>query len=358
MRVHISTRKGLLTYTKDDKGILRITERAFLGDPVTFTYYDSRDGALYAALNLGHFGVKLHRKDAGSNSWQEVGVPAYPKTEDGEGAKLVQIWCITGGGSKHPNRLWAGTIPGGLFRSDDRGQSWTLMESLWNRPEREKWFGGGYDQAGIHSILVDPDNNDRLVIGISCGGIWITNDACQTWEPQGQGLRSAYMPPDQAFDPVCQDPHLIVQCPSQPDRMWCQHHNGIFRSDNRGANWHEIEDVEPSVFGFTVAVHPQKPDTAWFVPAIKDEFRYPVDHQLVVNQTQDKGKTFKALKKGLPHWECYDVIYRHALDVCAKGTHLVLGSTTGNLWYTETSGEQFYLISWSLPPIYAVQIEK
>jgi photosystem II stability/assembly factor-like uncharacterized protein len=357
MKFHLSTRKGLFTFTGQGTS-WQISDTAFLGDPVSFTFHDKRDDTLYAALNLGHFGVKLRRRDAGSEEWQEIAVPEYPKADDGKGDSLVQIWSMAGGGLDRPNRLWAGTIPGGLFLSEDRGQSWQLVESLWQRPEREKWFGGGYDQAGIHSILVDPDNSDRLVIGISCGGVWITNDACKTWEPQGQGMRSAYMPPEQAHDPVTQDPHLIVQCAADPNRMYIQHHNGIFRSDDRGANWTEIEDVEPSVFGFTVAVHPKQPDTAWFVPAIWDEFRFPVDAKLVVNRTDDAGKSFTHQREGLPQEHSYDLVYRHALDVCTQGDHLVFGTTTGNLWVSDNGGNAWHLLSHTMPAVYAVVFEK
>ena len=40
-----------------------MAEGDFLGDNVTLTLHDERDDTTYAALNHGHFGVKLHRKD-------------------------------------------------------------------------------------------------------------------------------------------------------------------------------------------------------------------------------------------------------------------------------------------------------
>ena len=75
-------------------------------------------------------------------------------------------------------------IPAGLFRSDDRGATWQLVDALWNVPERAKWFGGGYDDAGIHSVSPDPRDANRIVVAISCGGVWDTQrrrqelDAC------------------------------------------------------------------------------------------------------------------------------------------------------------------------------------
>src|SRR3546814_1000850 len=92
--------------------------------------------------------------------------------------------------------------------------------------------------------------------------------------------------------------------------MWIQHHNGIFHSETGVDGWSQIETVDPS-FGFAVAVHPERPGTAWFVPAIKDEYRYPKDGRLVVTRTTDGGKSFDTLTDGLPQTHAYDLIYRH-----------------------------------------------
>ena len=116
-----------------------------------------------------------------------------------------------------------------------------------------------------------------------------------------------------------------------------------------------IEDVQPSVFGFPVVVHPQDPDTAFFVPGVKDEKRYPVDGQLVVTRTRDGGKTFDVLREGLPQEHAYDLVYRHALDIDASGDRLAFGSTTGALFLSEDQGASFLRISVHLPPIYCVR---
>jgi hypothetical protein len=122
-----------------------------------------------------------------------------------------------------------------------------------------------------------------------------------------------------AGDPLAQDVHRLVQCTARPERLWMQHHNGIFRSDDGGENWQELRDVTPSSFGFAVAVHPREPDTAWFVPATRDEQRIPVDARLVVTRTRDAGRHFDVLNRGLPEEAAYDLVYRHALDVAGDG---------------------------------------
>ena len=265
------------------------------------------------------------------------------------------IWCLEAGGADQPGVLWAGTIPGGLFKSRDRGSSWELVDSLWQRPERANWFGGGYDQPGIHSICVDPRNSRHLTLAVSCGGIWHSEDEGASWNHRTRGMRAAYMPPERAEDPDIQDPHRMVACPADPERLWVQHHSGIFVSSDRGLNWREIEQAGPSTFGFAVAVHPSDPDCAWFVPAVKDECRVPVDQRLRVTRTRDGGRHFEVLEQGLPQQLCYDLVYRHGLDVDGSGQCLAMGSTTGHLWVSGDQGDSWVLAAGHLPPIFAVR---
>jgi photosystem II stability/assembly factor-like uncharacterized protein len=145
-----------------------------------------------------------------------------------------------------------------------------------------------------------------------------------------------------------------VQSPTNPDRLWVQHHNGIFTSKDGSSSWSEIH-AQPSSFGFAVAVHPKKPDTAWFIPGIKDEQRIPVDGALVVTRTDDGGKTFRSLKSGLPQKHSYDLVFRHGLTIDDTGERLAFGSTTGGLWVTEDGGEEWQEISHTLPPVHAVR---
>ena len=361
-RILLGTHKGLFRLSRGRRGQWQLAAHWFEGDPVSIVL--SRRGTIHVALDLGHFGVKMRRtRDDGAN-WQETPTPTYPEKPVGEVDKCPMrgtdipwttkmIWSLEAGPG---GALWCGTLPGGLFYSADNGDSWRLIESLWRDPRRKKWVGGGYDTAGIHSILIDPRDERRVAVGVSVGGVWHSQDAGATWELLGQGLRAEYMPPDEERNPIAQDPHRIVQCAAHPDRMWLQHHNGIFRSDDGGRHWHEL-NAKPSTFGFTVAAHPSDPDTAWFVPAKKDEYRFPVDAKLVVARTRDGGETFETLDQGLPREKAYDLVYRHGMDVSADGERLVFGSTTGSLWLSEDSGDTWQTISRHLPPIKCARFE-
>jgi hypothetical protein len=317
---------------------------------------DPRDGRLYAALALGHFGVKLHRSDDDGASWREVAAPSYAgvDADAADPPSLKLVWALETGGADEHGVLWAGTAPGGLFRSEDRGESWSLVRGLWDHPLRKQWFGGGYDHPGIHSVSLDPRDPRRLAVAVSTGGVWESEDGGETWSIQGQGLRAAYVPPEQAYEPVHQDVHRMVRCAADPDRLWIQHHNGVFRSTEGAGRWRELEPATGG-FGFAVAVHPGRGDTAWFVPAMKDEFRYPADGRLVVARTRDGGESFEALTRGLPQTHAYDLVYRHGLEVDETGERLAMGSTTGGLWLSEDEGDAWTPVEARLPPVYAVR---
>ena len=357
----VSTRKGLFTVSSKAKQ-WEIAAVDFLGDNVTIALTDRRDGTCYAALDHGHFGVKLHR--AAGNGWEEIAAPAYPPKPEGYDEhdmwgrpinwSTARIWALTAGGPDEPGVIWCGTLPGGLFRSADRGQSWDMVRSLWDHPKRKQWMGGGADLPGIHSICVDPRNSKRVWIGVSTGGIWFTQDGGASWSLRGEGMRAEYAPPEQTHDPIAQDVHCLAQCRAAPQRMWVQHHNGIFVSSDEGKTFTEVTDVEPSAFGFPVVVHPREPDTAWFVPEIKDEKRIPREGKLVVIRTRNGGKSFDVLTKGLPQSHAYDVVYRHALALDESGQRLAFGSTTGGLWVSEDQGDSWACVTHTLPPVYAV----
>lgn len=364
--IRIGTRKGLFTFRRE-KGRWEQAAADFLGVPVPMFLHDPRDNTLYVAAEHEHFGTKLHRSEDDGATWTELDPPAYPeKPEDAPEIvdpwrkvevpwSLKKIWSLEPGGATEQGCLWCGTIPGGVFRSDDRGETWEMIRPLWDGPDRAKWYGGGYDFPGVHSICVHPQDPSRITIAISCGGVWRSEDGGENWSQSAHGMKYDFVPEDQGgAEPDSQDPHRMVQCREDPDRFWVQHHCAIYRSDDGGRNWQEMESVKPSAFGFAVAVHPTEPDTAWFVPARKDEHRYPVDGQFVVTRTRDGGHSFETLRKGLPEGPAYDLVYRHALAIDDSGRQLVMGSTTGSAWFSPDQGDSWEHLSAHLPPVYCI----
>ncbi len=354
-RLFVATRKGLFELHRV-KGIWDIVDVQFLGDPVSAVL--AYDGRVHAGLDLGHFGAKFWRRDR-AGKWAEFPAPAFPEkpadaADDPHPWTLGRIWSFVPGGVD--GRLWAGTMPGGLFRSDDHGESWSLNEPLWRMPGRKEWMGvAGGEQPGISTVLVDPGNPDDIRVGVSCAGLWASTDGGASWRVINEGMDNEYMPPEQRNDPAVQDIHQLAHCTARPNVVWCQHHSGIYRSEDTGESWQAVTAARPSAFGFAVASHPHDPDTAWFVPAVKDEKRIPVDGKLVVSRTRDAGQSFDVLTEGLPQRHAYDLVYRHALTIDESGDRLAFGTTSGGLWITEDGGDSWSAVDARLPPVAAVR---
>jgi photosystem II stability/assembly factor-like uncharacterized protein len=280
-------------------------------------------------------------------------------------ATLLKLWVIAFG---QPGRIYVGTIPGGLFVSEDGGDSFELNRPLWNHESRggdlfagegsgvTHWFGTpaseGEFAPGIHSIVVDPRNPARVLVAVSTAGVLETTDGGHTWRSRNRGLTMDYLP-----DPNAEwghDPHYVELCPGDPDHVWQQNHCGVFYSSDGASQWKKVSRPEQGVhFGFPVAVDAKHGKTAWLVPGKADMQRMTIDGSLFVARSEDGGESWTQLREGLPQENAFDVVYRHAL--ANSGDALAFGSTTGNLYVSEDRGESWRTVANNLPPIYSVR---
>ena len=157
LRLSVATRKGLFELSSRG-GEWNVDAVHFVGEPVTATLHDPANDRAIAALRMGHFGVKLRVSADRGKNWEEVASPAYPPKpegiEDTNSWTLDQVWIFEGFHPKQPQSLWAGTNPGGLFRSDDGGRVLGLSKAF-NSPNARSGRCG-YAIPGSHSICVPP----------------------------------------------------------------------------------------------------------------------------------------------------------------------------------------------------------
>lgn len=349
----LGTRKGLVVYQlANDVWSYQTTH--FNGIPVSLACADSRNGCWWAMLDHGHWGIKLHRSFDKGNSWEELEAPKYPEgyeIKEGEAAFTRYLWAFAEGGVDHPDRIYLGTEPGGLFVSNDNGKSFELNEALWNHPSRQSsWFGAGRDFPAIHSIVVHPENSDHLIVGASVAGVFESKDGGKSWMPKNKGLKAEYLPdPDVE---VGHDPHLLVASSKYPKKLWQQNHCGVFKSNDGGDTWIAVsEKGTHEHFGFAIELDDENPDCAWTVPCLSDEKRVAIDHALCICKTEDGGRTWATIRNGLPQEACFDIVYRHAL--AKTGDTLVFGTTTGNVFISNDRGENWSPLSNYLAMVYS-----
>lgn len=354
----IGTTKGLVVFEKINRQ-WQIVKTHFIGFPVSIIYINELTNTWWAGIAHHHWGQKLHYSTDEGLNWQSVTPPAYPKDaklSSGKSATLKKIWSIQNGGKVYPNRLWIGTEPGGLFLSEDNGQTFELVHTLWNHPSRMnqlQWFGTGRSMPFIHSIVVHPDNNDKIYIAVSCAGIFETEDSGKNWQPRNKGLVAAYLPNPDAE--IGHDPHRLFACKAHPSILWQQNHCGIFRSTDGAKNWVDISDKSGIAhYGFALAIDHNNPERAWVIPAISDELRLAPNQALSVCHTKDGGKSWNTLTNGLPQENCFDIVFRHALAI-QKET-LVFGTTTGNIFLSENYGQDWVCLSHHLARVDCVSL--
>jgi photosystem II stability/assembly factor-like uncharacterized protein len=147
---------------------------------------------------------------------------------------------------------------------------------------------------------------------------------------------------------------LVVSSKNNPDMLWQQNRCGIFRSTDGARKWQMVyEDGGLAHFGFAVATDSEDGESAWVVPAISDEIRMAVGGGMCVSRTTDGGRTWTAFRDGLSQKECFDIVFRHALD--KSGDRLAFGTTKGNVFISEDRGESWRVLNHFLPPVYSVR---
>lgn len=382
-RIIIGTRKGTFIGERSAHGYtLKLAGHA--GVCVNYAAANPHTGTLWAALGFGHWGAKMSRSDDGGATWRDAAQIKYPEGarylalpdpgEEGEGeerftlrnATLLKLWVIAFGSA---GQVHVGTIPGGLFTSNDDGASFELNRPLWNHESRggdlfagegngkTHWFGTpaseGEFAPGIHSIDVSDRDPQLIRVAISTAGVIESRDGGKTWHGRNRGMTNDYLP-----DPLAEwghDAHFIQSCAADSNHVWQQNHCGVFYSSDGCATWTKVSRPESGVhFGFPIAADDQKGGTAWVVPGVSDQQRMTIDGGLFVARTEDGGQSWQQLRKGLPQQQAYDVVYRHALS--AKEDVVAFGSTTGNLYVSHDRGDSFQTIANNLPPIYSVRV--
>lgn len=388
-RLILGTRKGTFVLEKSG-GRWQHTHRGHAGVNVAYAAQDPRAGTVWSALDHGHWGPKLSRSTDGGKTWEDAPQIKYPEgarhlefamsdmaegTEEPEpttrDSKLLKLWCLAFGNEDQPGRIYAGTIPGGLFISDDDGATWELNRPLWNHESRggdlfdgkeptgkQLWFGtpasmgSGEFAPGICSILTNPKDGNHVRLAVGCAGAIETRDGGETWQGRNKGMIVDFLPDKEPE--WGHDIHFMAQSRNNPDHVWHQNHVGVYYSDNGMETWRKVSDEDKGVhFGWPICVDENDGKTAWVVPQISDQQRTAIDGGLMVARSQDGGKSWEQLREGLPQEHTYDTVYRHAFDN-SEGK-LAFGSTNGNLYLSENGGESWNVLGNNLPPIHSVR---
>jgi len=387
VRVLVGTRKGAFVLTSDGKREKwDVSGPHFAGWEMYHLKGSPADpNRIYASQTSGWFGQMIQRSDDGGKTWHQPGTPpgepAAPGPPKSESNKFAYDASPETGkpltthqwydGTQHPwefKRVWhlepsltdpatvyAGVEDAAIFRSTDGGQNWQELPGLRGHGTGPKWQPGAGGMC-LHTIILDPSHPQRMYIAISAAGAFRTDDGGATWKPINRGLRSQYIPDQDAEVGHCV--HHVAMHPERPGVLFMQKHWDVMRSDNAGDSWQEVSGNLPTDFGFAIDVHAHEPETIYVVPIKSDSEHYVHEGKLRVYRSCTGGNGWQPLTKGLPQRDCYVNVLRDAmavdsLDKCG----VYFGTTGGQVYASADAGDSWAPIVRDLPAVLSVEVQ-
>ena len=184
----------------------------------------------------GTFAAGLQRSTDGGESWERVGPDDMP-----ERVTAIAV-------SPHdPEEVWAGTEPSRVYRSTDGGDTWIERPGLNDLPSADEWyFPPRPDTHHVRWIEPDPNDADRLYVGIEAGALVVSDDAGETWQERPPGSR--------------RDNHAMATHPDAPGRVYAAAGDGYAESTDGGASWDHPQDGLGHRYCWSVRPDPVDPD--------------------------------------------------------------------------------------------------
>jgi photosystem II stability/assembly factor-like uncharacterized protein len=386
VRVLVGTKKGAFILTADGKREKwDVAGPFFTGWEVYHLKGSPADpNRIYASQTSGWFGQVIQRSDDGGKTWHQPGTPKGESTTDergwpkGESNKFVydaqaapltthqwydgtqkpwefkRVWHLEPSLSE-PDTVYAGVEDAAIFRSTDGGKSWHELSGLRGHGTGPNWQPGA-GGMGLHSIILDPSNPNRMWIAISAAGAFRTDDGGKSWKPINKGLYSKYLPNPTAEIGHCV--HHIAMNPKKPGTLFMQKHWDVLRTDNAGDEWTRISGDLPTDFGFVIDVHAHEPETIYVVPIKSDGEHFVHEGKLRVFRSKTGGNEWEPLTKGLPQANCYVDVLRDAmavdtLDKCG----IYFGTTGGQVYCSSDAGDSWNAIVRDLPAVLSVEAQ-
>jgi hypothetical protein len=348
VKLLVGTKKGLFQLQSDaDRKKWSVDGPSYAPAPIYHATFDPRDRSMYAAINQSWGGSRIeYSRDLGK-TWQVAKNPAFPEGSD---RTFSQTWHIEPGHAKTPNVMWAGVEPAALFKSEDRGESWALVKSLDDQPSRAKWVPG-FGGLGLHSIAVDASDPKFMQVGVSVGGVYTSRDGGASWEQDN--TRTGGAPGEQDRPDVMYCIHKLLAHPKTAGVRFMRVHEEVYWRDPGETTWTFRTTGLPSNFGFSAAMHPHDPKTAWVIP-LDARKRTAPEPGIGVYKTTDRGASWTRQDKGLPHGAPLGSL-RDGMDTDNfDDAGVYFGTSNGEVYASRNEGTSWERIAQYLPYVVSV----
>lgn len=206
-----------------------------------------------------------------------------------------QVWSFLVD-SRDDNRIYAGSSPLGVYRSNDKGASWHKLPDLGVPEHCPVVF-----DARVMRMVQHPTRPDEIYAALEVNGVVRTTDGGENWEDcsahlielsQQEHLKSKIV--SDSYSEGMLDCHAITISPANPDDVILAVRMGLFRSSDFGKTWVDMDvgRFSPTTYGRDVKISPQDDRTLYSALSVA-----AASHDGGIYRSTDAGATWSRFDK-------------------------------------------------------------
>jgi photosystem II stability/assembly factor-like uncharacterized protein len=337
----VGTQDGLVQFERESNGKWREAQRALRGQHISAIIFEGTSGVMFAGAFFG----SVHASADGGKTWErrDNGIPIH------------DVYSLASNVVDGKVRVYAGTQPAHLFISEDLGLHWHEIPSLRSVSTVSQWsFPAPPHVAHTKFITFDPKDSKTIYACIEQGAFLKSTDEGKSWsELNTVGLLADKNRPIEHF----YDVHRCLIDPRDPKRIYVTGGAGLYVTYTGGGSWERwmspewAADVYPD--GFTW--NPKNPDlmfvaTAEHNPTTWRKAGPAARAEGKIYRSHNGGKNWQRLGGGLPESLKHE-FGALCLEESSGKCSIFGGTTGGEVFCSEDSGESWTLITSDLAPI-------
>lgn len=248
-----------------------------------------------------------------------------------------QVWSFLVD-SRDGNRIYAGSSPIGVYRSDDRGATWKKLPDVGVKEHCKVVF-----DARVMRMVQHPTRPDEIYGALEVNGVIRSTDSGESWEDcsdhliklsEQEHLKSKIV--SDTFAEGMLDVHAVTICPAKPDEVILALRMGLFRSTDQGKTWVDMDlgRFSPTTYGRDIKVSAQDPKTMYAALSVA-----AASHDGGVYRTTDAGETWSRFDKVQVHGTIMSVgLHPRDADqvyIGARYNGEIFGTSDGGKTWTE-----------------------
>jgi photosystem II stability/assembly factor-like uncharacterized protein len=318
-RILVATLKGIAVLERETRGRhWTVTDRLLEDRHIGAIVKEPVSGKLFAGCH--HAGGVYVSDDGEGAGWWQI--------NKGLDREHVYTLAVRNAGGR--TTLFAGTSPAGLYRSDDLGESWTEIASIYDVADTDKWtFPPPPHIPHVKTVTFHPTEPETLFVLVEQGAFLKSTDDGRTWTDL-----TAYSKPE---DVAYRDMHRMLIDPADPDRFFLATGEGLYRSTDGGKSFdHLMKRFDRMGYPDFLFFDPADAQTLYMGGSYLNPAQWYKEGiaESTVMRSTDGGDSWEEVSAGLPDpvVGAFEAMSLHRWD---GGMMLMAGTATGEVYASD-----------------------